>query len=278
MKSVLSIAASDSGGAAGIQADIKTIEAHGLFAQTALTALTAQNTTGVTAMASVGAGLVEKQLDAVFSDIFPAAVKVGACGCADNVRVVAKTLKRRGALHVVVDPVMVATSGSTLSDDETVSALRTHLLPVAELATPNLPEAEKLLGHPINSEPEQEAAALELLELGPRWALVKGGHRRASANDVLAGPGGAVFWFRTPHVETRDAHGTGCTLSSAIACWLAEGRAVYRAARLAKDYVTGALLAAPGLGAGAGPIGHMWPHKASIEAYRKAAAEEGWRK
>lgn len=277
MKSVLSIAASDSGGGAGIQADIKTIEAHGLYAQTALTAITAQNTTGVTAMASVGAGLVEKQLDAVFSDIFPAAVKVGACGCADNVRAVAKTLKRRGASHVVVDPVMVATSGSTLSDDETVDAIRSHLLPVAELVTPNLPEAEKLLGRPVNSETEQESAAVELLGLGARWALVKGGHRRASANDVLAGPGGAVFWFRTPHIETHDAHGTGCTLSSAIACWLADGRAVYRAARLAKDYVTGALLAAPGLGAGAGPIGHMWPHKASIEAYRKAAAEEGWR-
>ena len=277
MKSVLSIAGSDSSGGAGIQADIKTIEALGFYAQAVPTLVTAQNTTGIYGMARIAPRFVAKQIDVVFDDIVPQAVKVGAAGSAENVRAIAKALKRHGARNIVVDPVMVSSSGSALANDDTTLALCRHLFPLAELITPNLPEAEALAGHAINGERALEQTATELLGFGSRWVLIKGGHLRASANDVLAGPGGAIFWFRAPHIETHDSHGTGCTLSSAIACGLAAGHPTWQAARLAKDYVTGAIQAAPGIGLGTGPVDHMWLHATSIEAWKNSCDGGGAR-
>lgn len=263
---VLAIAGSDSSGGAGIQADIKTISAHGLFAETAITALTAQNTCGVCDVIEATPQMVAEQIDAVFEDIPPAAVKVGMVSSAAIVETIAERLERWGAENVVVDPVMVATSGARLIDDGAAGALVGRLLPLARVITPNIPEAEALLGEPVRSEAEQEAAALALAERLGCAVLVKGGHGVADANDVLvepAEPGGTsrVTWLRAPRVETGNTHGTGCTLSSAIACGLAEGLALPEAVSRAKDYLTGALSSGLDLGHGSGPVDHMWRHR-----------------
>ncbi|HIY79443.1 MAG TPA: bifunctional hydroxymethylpyrimidine kinase/phosphomethylpyrimidine kinase [Candidatus Olsenella excrementavium] len=265
---VLAIAGSDSSGGAGIQADIKTIAAHGLFAETAITALTAQNTCGVRDVMEATPQMVAEQIDAVFEDIPPAAVKVGMVSSAAIVEAIAERLERWGAENVVVDPVMVATSGARLIDDGAAGALVGRLLPLARVITPNIPEAEALLGEPVRSEAEQEAAALALAKRLGCAVLVKGGHGVADANDVLVESAvddeGAprVTWLRAPRVETENTHGTGCTLSSAIACGLAEGLALPEAVSRAKDYLTGALSSGLDLGRGSGPVDHMWRHRA----------------
>lgn len=260
IEAVLSIAGSDSSGGAGIQADVKTIAAHGLFAETAITALTAQNTLGVTGVVAVDPAFVAAQIDAVFEDIRPAAVKIGMVSSAAIIEAVACALERHGARNIVVDPVMVATSGARLIDEEAVRALKERLLPLADIATPNLPEAAALCGFAVDDEASMERAARTLVAAGRGGVLVKGGHAAASADDVLVQPDGALTWLRAPRIATPNTHGTGCTLSSAIACGLARGWTMEQAVRSAKDYVTGALAAGLDLGRGSGPLDHMWEY------------------
>ncbi|MVM49707.1 bifunctional hydroxymethylpyrimidine kinase/phosphomethylpyrimidine kinase [Eggerthella lenta] len=261
MEAVLSIAGSDSSGGAGIQADIKTIAAHRLFAETAITALTAQNTLGVTGVLDVDPAFVAKQIDAVFEDIRPAAVKVGMVSSAAIIEAVADALERHAAANIVVDPVMVATSGARLIGDDAIEALKERLLPLADVVTPNMPEAAVLCGFPVNDDASMERAANELSERVQGAVLVKGGHSAARADDVLVARAGApAFWLRAPRVDTQSTHGTGCTLSSAIACGLAKGLPMEEAVRAAKDYVRGALAAGLNLGKGSGPLDHMWEY------------------
>lgn len=258
LKSVLSIAGSDSSGGAGIQADIKTIEAHHLFAQTAITALTAQNTTGVFGVLEVDPEFVEQQIDVVFDDIRPDAVKIGMVSSPEIVEAIVRALKRNEARNIVVDPVMVATSGAELSGDGAVAALRKLLIPMADVITPNIPEAEVLSGMAIATHEDQEAAACSIAASGVKAVLVKGGHGMNDANDVLAWENGEARWFESPRVETDNTHGTGCTLSSAIACGLAQGLELEEAVRQAKEYLTGSLAAGLSIGRGSGPLDHMW--------------------
>ncbi len=260
MKSVLSIAGSDSSGGAGIQADIKTIQAHHLFAQTAITALTAQNTTGVYGVLDVEPAFVAQQIDVVFEDIRPDAVKIGMVSSPAIVDAIVDALVRNGAANIVVDPVMVATSGSELSSNEAVVALREKLIPLATVITPNMPEAEVLFGAHIENAADQERAAVEIARATGVAVLVKGGHGENDANDVLARPDGTVTWFEGERVDTANTHGTGCTLSSAIACGLAVGKPLDEAVKSAKDYIIGALSAGLDLGRGSGPMDHMWAY------------------
>ena len=265
MRSVLTIAGSDSSGGAGVQADIKTIEAHGLFATSAITALTAQNTLGVSGVVDVDPSFVIAQIDAVFEDIRPDAVKIGMVSSPDIVRAIAEALGRHGARHVVVDPVMVATSGSALIADGAVRALVDSLFPLAEVVTPNIPEAKVLAGAEITEEADVEPAARSIARLvsgGQSPAvLVKGGHgvtAVGSADDGLLLRDGSFTWLRGDRIETQNTHGTGCTLSSAIACGLACGLDVRDAVVRAKAYVRGALERGLDLGRGSGPLDHMW--------------------
>ncbi len=258
MKAVLSIAGSDSSGGAGIQADIKTIAAHHLFAETVVTALTAQNTLGVAAVHDVPPDFIGAQIDAVFSDIRPDAVKVGMVSTVGAIEAIAQGLSRWDASSIVVDPVMVATSGARLIDEGALCALSELLLPRASVITPNIPEAEVLAGASIEDERAAERAARSLAERFGVAVLVKGGHGAHDANDVLALPEGDTEWFRHAAVETTNTHGTGCTLSSAIACGLARGLSIPESVARAKRYLTGALQAGLNLGQGSGPVDHMW--------------------
>ena len=258
MKAVVSIAGSDSSGGAGIQADIKTIAAHHLYAETVITALTAQNTLGVTGVHEVPAAFVSEQIDAVFSDIRPDAVKIGMVSSAEIIRAIAAGLDRWHAENIVVDPVMVATSGARLIGEDAISALVEELLPRASVITPNIPEVQVLCGRELSDEQSWERAALALAQSLSVDVLVKGGHGAHDANDVLATQEGAIHWFRHEAIATSNTHGTGCTLSSAIACGLACGLAVPEAVSAAKEYLTGALSAGLDLGQGSGPLDHMW--------------------
>ncbi|MCI8452962.1 MAG: bifunctional hydroxymethylpyrimidine kinase/phosphomethylpyrimidine kinase [Eggerthellaceae bacterium] len=275
MEAVLTIAGSDSSGGAGIQADVKTIESMGLFAECAVTALTAQNTLGVHGVLDVDPAFVEQQIDVVFDDIRPQAVKVGMVSSAAIVEAIARALSRNGAEHVVVDPVMVATSGSALIEGGAVDALVRRLFPLAEVITPNLPEAEALAGFAIVEPADAERAARAIAarcrraadELGAGGVpavLVKGGHGLGSpdaADDLLLSADGALTWLRGERIDNPNAHGTGCTLSSAIAANLAQGLGVERSVRNAKAYVAGALSAGLDLGRGSGPLDHMWAYR-----------------
>lgn len=256
---VLTVAGSDSSGGAGIQADLKTIAAHLLYGESVICALTAQNTRGVTGVVDAGAPFVGQQMDAVFQDIPPAAVKVGMLSNAATVRVVAERLRAWEARNVVVDPVMVATSGAALLADDAVADLVARLLPVADVLTPNLPEAERLVGHAIDGQGCEGllAAAREIARHTRGAVLVKGGHRAAASTDALVLADGSAYVLRAPLVETTNTHGTGCTLSSAIACELALGRDMLTAVTRAKAYLTRCLAAGLDLGSGAGPLDHL---------------------
>lgn len=258
MKSVLTIAGSDSSGGAGIQADIKTIAAHRLFAQSAITALTAQNTTGVYGVQDVPPGFVAQQIDVVFEDIRPDAVKIGMVSSSKIVEAIAEALARNKAENIVVDPVMVATSGSELSSNAAVAALCDLLIPMATVITPNISEAEVLFGKRIYTPEDQEQAAEEIADSTGIAALVKGGHGKNDANDVLGMPGQKAIWYNADRVDNMNTHGTGCTLSSAIACGLAVGLSLPDSIDQAKRYITGALEAQLDLGRGFGPLDHMW--------------------
>jgi len=254
---VLIVAGSDSGGGAGIQADVKAVMALGGYAATAITALTAQNTLGVHGVLLVPADFVRLQMDLVLDDIGADAVKTGMLGSAETVQAVAEALRPRGApMLLVIDPVMVAKGGARLLDDPAIAALRRDLLPLATLLTPNIPEAEALTGLTILDHAAARRAALALLELGAQAVLLKGGHMQGSVvQDILATPAG-IEVIEAPRIDTRHTHGTGCTLASAAAAGLAQGMALPDAVRRAAAYVHAAILAAPGLGAGHGPLGH----------------------
>ena len=267
MRTALSIAGSDSSGGAGIQADIKTMSANGVYAMTAVTALTAQNTTGVTDILDSTPAFLSAQLDAVFTDIFPDAVKIGMVSSAELISVIAQKLRQYGARHIVVDPVMVATSGSRLLREDAVEALKTELLPLAAVATPNIPEAEILADMPIRTPADMEAAARKISEQYGCAVLCKGGHDLNDANDLLW-KDGAGYWFNGRRINNPNTHGTGCTLSSAIAANLAKGMALEDAVRRAKEYISGALAAMLDLGHGRGPMNHLFDLKS---AYMKEA-------
>ncbi|WP_138269491.1 bifunctional hydroxymethylpyrimidine kinase/phosphomethylpyrimidine kinase [Anaerofustis stercorihominis] len=257
MKKVLTIAGSDSSGGAGIQADIKTITAHKLYAMSAITALTAQNTTGVYGVLDADADFVKNQIDCIFTDIRPDAVKIGMVSNSDIINAIADKLIEYKAENIVVDPVMVATSGSKLISDEAKDTLINRLLPLGTIITPNIPEAEVLSGMSIKSDEDMIKAAKEISKNIDSAILIKGGHYDKNANDLLY-DNGEIFWFKGDRVDTNNTHGTGCTLSSAIACNLAMGYSKEESIKNAKDYITGALKAGLDLGRGSGPLNHMY--------------------
>ena len=255
MKTALSIAGSDSSGGAGIQADIKTMTVHGVYAMSAITAMTAQNTTGVRAIQEATPEFLKQQLDAVFEDIRPDAVKIGMVSSAELIRVIADRLRFYGAEQIVVDPVMVASAGSSLIRQEAVQVLIRELLPLATLVTPNIPEARVLSGLPIETGADMIAAAKHIGDSFQCAVLLKGGHSLNDANDLLY-LDGKLCWFEGKRIDNPNTHGTGCTLSSAIAANLAKGFDLPQSVRLAKDYVSGALSAMLDLGHGSGPMNH----------------------
>lgn len=328
LKSVLSIAGSDSSGGAGIQADIKTIQSLGLYAQTVITAITAQNTFQVTRAQAVDDDLIQAQIDAVFADIVPNAVKIGMVATSGVMRTIAQSLRPYVQQHhipVVLDPVMVSTSGALLIERDAVAALLETLVPLAQLITPNLHEARVLVdalgadaaasdgvvadddvvvanddacgdGTPVpatiapddapvpaadapaaqtpvptdettlaSSEHKQEAAALRIARATQTRVLVKGGHAHGHASDVLAYPDGRVVWFRAQRIDNKNNHGSGCTLSSALACAYAQGKSTRDAVQYAKNYVQGALSAQLNLGKGSGPLNHNWMHAPALQ-------------
>ena len=260
MKTALTIAGSDSSGGAGIQADIKTMTANGVYAMSAVTALTAQNTTGVYGILESTPEFLASQLDCIFTDIFPDAVKTGMVSSTALIEVIADKLKQYKAQNIVVDPVMVATSGSRLISQEAVDALKELLLPLATVLTPNIPEAEVLSGLTISGPADMEKAAQAIGEAYGCAVLCKGGHDLNDANDLLWRDG-TCKWFHGRRIHNPNTHGTGCTLSSAIASNLAKGYDLDTAVERAKAYLSGALAAMLDLGAGQGPMDHLFDLK-----------------
>ncbi|MEA5135478.1 MAG: bifunctional hydroxymethylpyrimidine kinase/phosphomethylpyrimidine kinase [Candidatus Fimivivens sp.] len=264
MKKVLTIAGSDCSGGAGIQADIKTMTAHGIYAMSAITALTAQNTTGVYGVMETTPEFVGQQLDCIFQDIRPDAVKIGMVSNAGIIEMIAKKLGDYRAENIVVDPVMVSTSGSRLISDNALDTLKTKLLPMATVITPNIPEAECLSGFAVHNTDDMLRAAKAMEKLIKGGIIIKGGHLSDSADDLLLYKGEAR-WYRSQRVANSNNHGTGCTLSSAIACNLALGYPLPEAFKRAKDYITGALSAMLNLGQGSGPLNHCFNIKEAVQ-------------
>ena len=257
VKTALTIAGSDSSGGAGIQADIKTMTINGVYAMSAITALTAQNTVGVQGIFEVSPGFLAMQMDSVFTDIRPDAVKIGMVSSAELISTIAEKLITYHANNIVVDPVMVATSGSKLINDDAISTLKEKLLPLAIVVTPNIPEAEVLSSMNIESNEDMIKAA-EIISKNYNCAvLCKGGHNINDANDLLYS-NDEYHWFNGMRIENPNTHGTGCTLSSAIAAHLAKGEDLFTAVNKAKDYISGALSAMLDLGKGSGPLNHAF--------------------
>ena len=262
MKTALTIAGSDSSGGAGIQADIKTMTVNGVFAMSAVTALTAQNTTGVTGIMEVSPEFLKEQLDCVFTDIRPDAVKIGMVSSPGLIEAIADKLKEYGAENIVVDPVMVATSGARLISQDAVEVLKKRLLPMADVLTPNIPETEVLSGMEVKTPEDMERAAALIGESCRCAVLVKGGHQHNDANDLLYRDG-KIRWFYGKRIDNPNTHGTGCTLSSAIAANLAKGFCLEEAVERAKSYLSGALAAMLDLGKGSGPMNHAFDIRSS---------------
>jgi hydroxymethylpyrimidine/phosphomethylpyrimidine kinase len=260
MRTALTIAGSDSGGGAGIQADLKTFSAHGVFGTSAITAITAQNTLGVSGWLALPADLVTAQIEAVVADIGADAVKTGMLATAAIVEAVAAAIISLDLPHVVVDPVMVAKGGDRLLETDAVVAIRSELLPRAHIVTPNIPEAEVIAGMRITSRAAMREAGERILALGPRVVLVKGGHLDTSGvvTDIVCTSDEGGFELSGPRVPGTSTHGTGCTLASAIAANLALGKRDREAIEQARTYLEGALRHAPGLGRGHGPLNHFW--------------------
>jgi len=259
MQVALTIAGSDSGGGAGIQADLKTFHRFGVFGTSVITAITAQNTIGVAEWQAVSPRLVRSQIEAVVSDLPPAAVKSGMLATSDVIRVVAETIRRYSLPHYVLDPVMVATSGDPLIESDAVEAIRSELLSLAELVTPNADEAALLTGAQIKDEDDMRRAAAAIAGMGVRAVLIKGGHLQTGepgfVRDLLYD--GEFTVFRHRRIETTSTHGTGCTLSAAVAAQLANGRSLRQSVGDAIDFVHAAIETAPGLGRGHGPLNHF---------------------
>lgn len=270
MRTALSIAGSDSSGGAGIQADIKTMISNGVYAMSAITALTAQNTTGVTGIMEVTPEFLEDQMDNIFTDIYPNAVKIGMVSSDALINKIADKLEEYKAKNIVVDPVMVATSGAKLICDEAVDALKKRLLPIATVLTPNIPEAEVLSGMEIHTEEDMIKAAEKIGTEYHCAVLCKGGHQLNDANDLLWRDG-EYKWFYGERIDNPNTHGTGCTLSSAIASNLAKGYDLDTSVERAKKYISGALAAMLDLGKGSGPMNHGFAIK---NEYTECAKEE----
>lgn len=257
MKTVLTIAGSDCSGGAGIQADIKTITAHGIFAMSAITALTAQNTTGVYGIFEAAPDFVGQQLDCIFTDIFPDAVKIGMVSNAEIIDVIADKLKQYHAENIVLDPVMVATSGNKLLKDDAIDAVITKLFPLADIITPNILEAEALCNVSIKNTDDMLIAAKKISAMLDGGILIKGGHLIDAADDLLY-MDNKVIWINGKKINNPNTHGTGCTLSSAIACNLAKGYGITQSVKEAKEYISGALEAGLDLGKGHGPLNNFY--------------------
>lgn len=263
MKTALTIAGSDSSGGAGIQADIKTMTANGVYAMSAITALTAQNTTGVYGILEVTPEFLANQLDCIFTDIRPDAVKTGMVSSSALIEVIAQKLTQYKAKNLVIDPVMVATSGAKLISDEAIETMKGKLLGLATLITPNIPEAQVLSGMDIRTAEDMERAAKAIYEAYGCAVLCKGGHQLNDANDLLYSKEGAR-WYHGRRIANPNTHGTGCTLSSAIASNLAKGYSLDEAVERAKAYISGALAAMLDLGKGSGPMNHMFDLKGTF--------------
>ena len=255
VKTALTIAGSDTGGGAGIQADIKTMTVNGVYAMSALTALTAQNTVGVQGIYEITPEFLAQELDSIFTDFTPDAVKIGMVFSVPQIGVIAEKLKQYNAKNIVLDPVMVATSGSKLINDDAVAALKEKLIPLADVVTPNIPEAEILSGMDIKSADDMVTAAKKISNEFGCAVLLKGGHSLNDANDLLYRDGG-YKWFNGRRIDNPNTHGTGCTLSSAIASNLAKGFDMDTAVMRSKEYISGALEAMLDLGRGSGPMKH----------------------
>ena len=257
MKTALSIAGSDCSGGAGIQADIKTMTMHGVYAMSVITALTAQNTVGVRGIQESAPGFLRQQMDAVFEDIYPDAVKIGMAPSSELIRIIADRLQYYKAKNIVVDPVMVATAGSALMNNDAVQTLVEELLPIATLVTPNIPEAEVLSGLKIETNEDMAEAARQIGDRYHCSVLLKGGHSMNDANDLLY-ENGNLTWFEGKRIDNPNTHGTGCTLSSAIASNLAKGYTLVESVQMAKNYISGALAAMLDLGEGSGSMNHAF--------------------
>lgn len=256
MNTALTIAGSDSSGGAGIQADLKTMLANHVYGMSAITALTAQNTTGVTDIMEVTPEFLAEQLDSIFTDIRPDAVKTGMVSSSQLIEIIADKLREYEAVNIVVDPVMVATSGAKLICDDAMETLKKKLLTLATVITPNIPEGEVLSGMKITSKEDMVTAAEKISNTYGCSVLLKGGHSLNDANDLLVEPGKEPVWFKGRRIANTNTHGTGCTLSSAIASNLAKGKSLEEAVKCAKNYISGALAAGLDLGKGSGPMDH----------------------
>ena len=265
MKTALTIAGSDCSGGAGIQADLKTITMNGVYAMSAITALTAQNTMGVRAIQESTPEFLKQQLDSIFEDIYPDAIKIGMVSSSELIRVIADRLKCYNAKNIVVDPVMVATSGSSLMENTAVKTLVEELLPISTLVTPNIPEAMVLTGLTIETKEDMIVAAKKIGDDYHCAVLLKGGHSINDANDLLY-VDGEFTWFSGKRIDNPNTHGTGCTLSSAIAANLAKGFTLVESVQRAKDYISGALEAMLDLGKGSGPMNHAFDLKGDFSA------------
>ncbi len=257
MKKVLTIAGSDCSGGAGIQADLKTMTANNCYGMSVITALTAQNTRGVSGILNIDSSFVGMQLDSVFTDIFPDAIKIGMVSQAEIINIISEKLKEYDAKAIVVDPVMVSTSGSKLLSESAMEAIIKKLIPMADVITPNIKEAEVLSEIKIETEEDMIKSAEIISKMLDGAVLIKGGHLKASANDLLYW-NNEITWFESRRINSTNTHGTGCTLSSAIACGLAKGQDLKSAISEAKAYITGALNDGLDLGGGSGPLNHMW--------------------
>ena len=257
MKTALTIAGSDCSGGAGIQADLKTFSAHGVFGMSVITSVVAENTFRVIEHQDVRPDMIAKQIDAVFEDIVPDSVKIGMLSNHETMRTVAEKLKERTPANVIIDPVMYAKDGSALMNPKAISTLISELVPLADLITPNIPEAEKMVGIKIETRDDMKNAARIIRDMGCRAVLVKGGHAVGDATDILY-DGSEFYSFTAERIDTKNTHGTGCTFSSAIAANLALGMPLERAVELAKEYVTGAIRHSLPLGKGCGPLNHFY--------------------
>ena len=257
MNTVLTIAGTDPTGGAGVQADLKTFMAHNVYGMSIITALVAQNTLGVKDIMNVTPDFLEEQFDCVFNDIFPDALKIGMVSDTELIHTIVKKLKQYHARHIVVDPVMVSTSGSRLIEDSALDALKYELIPLSEIITPNIPEAEVLTGKKIKSKEDMIRAAQDIRQWYQGDILIKGGHFEDRADDLLY-HNNEKIWLECEHIDNPNTHGTGCTLSSAIASHLASGYDMITSVRKAKDYISGALKANLDLGHGSGPLNHCW--------------------
>lgn len=257
MKNLLTIAGSDCSGGAGIQADLKTFSAHGTYGMSVITAVTAQNTQGVLAVQDITAGIIAQQLEAIFDDIEVDAVKIGMVSVEETIDVIAAKLQQYQVKNIVVDPVMVSKSGYRLLQPEAQARLVSELLPLATVVTPNIPEAEVITGQTIISFEDMQQAAQTIYAMGPKNVLIKGGHRQSDATDILF-DGEDFYYLPSVRIPTTNTHGTGCSLSSAIAANIGQGCEVFDAVRRAKDFITIAIEQAFPLGKGVGPVHHFY--------------------